>query len=421
MKDHKLKLNDLNPSDLRRVELAYSMGQGLDEGEAWERVPNRLSNATAARDKISAEKRRWLEMRFAEERFDQDVLDRVREDIDHEPWKVELEDVLQKLSGGVLKSVWVFNAGGVKEPADQTEWDWQIGNLARNSAWLVQKQLLKSRSGIAVGWGKTIAESIDAVAARFKRGVGEARAHERKKILVIPTVGTPSGGPATDVEHSSSKQAANLNEAINGTWKDCISLENSSCVMPPDLSDEQREGYLRATRMVGGGFEKIYGLPNHSQDQKPLIETVDTALTSAGAFHVESFFLKQLVQTGGVPLSTLKDVAAGDMGSALIPDERINGNSKLEEGFNQILRLLLPGIRLSHYQGIARRVAGRSDGPAGVILVALNGNKANIVLNCVRHQAVSVLVIDYHLAHSLKLLLAEEKKKTAAGKAGATS
>jgi hypothetical protein len=73
---------------------------------------------------------------------------------------------------------------------------------------------------------------------------------------------------------------------------------------------------------------------------------------------------------------------------------------------------LLPGIRLSHYQDIARRAAAHGEeGPAGVILLALNGNKARITLNCVRHRAVSVLIMDYHLAASLRTLLAEDKKK----------
>jgi hypothetical protein len=410
MKDQ--KLNDLNDADYRRATLAYLMAQGLDEGEAWGRVPNHLSTPTAARDKDVAEKRRWLVTKFGEELFGQGVLDKIREDIAHHPW-VDLERELRELSGGVLKSVWVFNAGNVAEPKDQSEWDWQIGNLALNSDWLIQRLLLQSQSGIAVGWGKTIAESITAVADRFRRGLGETRVNGRKRILVIPTVGTPPGASASDMEHSSTKQAANASEVINGNWKEGISLDNQWIVIPPDLSEDERRGFLRANQLAGGGFETIFGLPNHPQGRRPLIEVVDTALTSAGGFHVESFFLKQLAQAGKVPLDELKDLAAGDMGSALISNEKVKGDRKLEQRFSQILHLL-PGIRLSHYQDIAGRAADHgTEGPAGVILIALNGNKAKIALNCVRHKAVSVLIIDYHLADSLKSLLAEERTKNA--------
>jgi len=423
MKDQ--KLHHLDDTDYRRALLASLMAQGLDEGAAWEKLPDqRRSTSTASRDKGAAEKKRWLVTRFAEELFDEALLAKIRKDTAHHAGtRDELEKELRELSCGVLKSVWVFNAGEEAKPKDQAEWDWQIGNLARNSDWLIQKLLLQSQTGIAVGWGKTIAESIAAVASRFKRGLGETKGNGRKKIAVIPTVGTPPGASPSDLEHSSTKLAANTSEAINGTSNDCLSLDNTWIVIPPELKNEdQRWGFLMANyRLPGGGFERIFGRPNHPEGQTPLIEVVDTALTSAGGFHNESFFQKQLVDTGGVPLDELKELAAGDIGSALISHEQIRGHSELEGRFAEILRLL-PGIRLSHYRNIARRAAAHGDdGPAGVVLLALNGNKAKIALNCVRHQAVSVLVIDYHLAASLKALLAEERKKQTGGRAAGTS
>ena len=167
---------------------------------------------------------------------------------------------------------------------------------------------------------------------------------------------------------------------------------------------------MTANRLASG-FQTIFGSSNNSHErQKPLIETVDTALTSAGEFHSKSFFLRQLEQTGRVSLGQLKKLAVGDLGSALIRDEKITGKLELEERFNRIVEQL-PGIRLAHYQDIAQRGAvGETDGPAGVILLALNGNKANIVLNCVRHRAVSFLVVDYQLADKLKTLLPAKKR-----------
>jgi DNA-binding transcriptional regulator LsrR (DeoR family) len=400
------KVRDLDEANYRRALLAYLMGQGLDEGDARAQLANyHFSLPTASRDKDAAHKRRWLVTRFAEEMFDEAILERIRDEIAHRPWAYNgLEGTLRELSGGVLKSVWVFHAGDEADPGNQTEWDWQIGNLARNSAWLIQKLLLKSRTGIAVGWGKTVAESIDAIMPRFAHGRERDNGTGRKKLLVIPTVGTPPGAAPSDVDHSSSQQAANLSEAMNGTSKDCPSLHNTWPVEPPDMNEDERRGFQRANNLPGGGFERIYGSFRGTSAQTPLIDTVDTALTSAGAFHHQSFFLTQLRQTGKIDLDELQTLAEGDLGSALVPKEGMKRDSAEERRFNETLRLL-PGIKLAHYRDIAQRAARDPDGAAGVILVVLGQNKAKIALSCIRQQAVSVLVADYHLAAALKKVL----------------
>jgi hypothetical protein len=400
------KVRDLDEANYRRAVLAYLMGQGLDEGAAWAQLPNHRALSTASRDKDAARKRRWLITRFAEELFDEAVLNRLREDVAHRPWVDNgLEKKLRSLSGGVFKVVWVFHAGDVADPGNnQTEWDWQIGNLARNSAWLNQRLLLKSRTGIAVGWGKTVGESIDAIVERFAQGRDRDKANVRKKLLVIPTVGTPPGAAPSDLDHSSTQQASNLSEALNGASTDCPSLANTWTVLPPDMTEDERRGFLRANNLPGGGFERIFAASSQGAGTKPLIETVDTAVTSAGAFHHESFFLNQLREIGKIDMVELQTIADGDLGSALVQTEGTKRDKALQRRFDEVLRLL-PGIKLAHYQAIAQRAAKDPDGPAGVIMVALGANKAKIALRCVREQAVSTLVIDYHLAAALKTLL----------------
>jgi hypothetical protein len=431
------KYQYLNEVDYRRSLLACLMGQGLSEGVAWGKLPPEypIARATAARDKEAAEKKRWLVTRFAEESFEQPVLDQIREDVHHRPW-LDLEAKLRDLSGGVLKSIWVFYSGEEANPdGNQAEWKWQIGNFARNSDWLILKLLLRSKSGVAVGWGKTIATAIDAVADRIRRGAEEVKLNGRKKILITPTVGTPPGASSGDMEHSSTKLAANLSEAINGTWKNVLSLDNVWPVLPAELSgdDKQRERYgFWTSILMPGNYEAIFGLPENyrailslpdkaehkkslnnaqSNKAKPLIEVVDSLLTSAGAFHVDSYFLKQLRETGGVSIEELTKLAAGDIGSALVPSKETESKPEYNKRLNHILDLIT-GMRLFHCQDIARRAATNSDpqSPAGVILCALNGNKASIVLDLVRHQAVSTLVVDYHLADSLKSLLVKAKR-----------
>ena len=280
-----------------------------------------------------------------------------------------------------------------------------MGNFARNSAWLILQLLLRSQSGIGLGWGKTIANSILAVAERIK-SERKARPQRRKKITIIPTVGTP---PSTtldedELEHSSTKLARSLSEAINGTW-DVLSLENISPVLPPGLEGERRSGFI-LSNLIRGNYKAIFGDPDGSQSETPLIRTIDTILTSAGSFHVDSYYMKELVEIGQVTKKELVKLSPGDIGGVLIPGNAVENDPNNKARFAEILNLWT-GPKLEDYQNVARRAAASSSegAPAGVILCALNGNKANIVLNLVRLQAVSILVIDCHLANSLQKLL----------------
>ncbi len=390
--------------DYCRALLAYLISQGLSHKQAAEKLPEdmgKLPPATIARYVDTAEKRRWLVTSFDEKQFTPTELEKLREDAHHAPW-IDLEKNLQTLSGGVLKELWVFESGDKVNPGnDQAEWDWQMGNFARNSDWLILQLLLRSQNGIALGWGKTIANSILAVAKRIK-SEKNTRPRRRKKITIIPTVGTPPSTTSDDLETSSTKLARTLSDAMNGNW-DVLSLDNIWPVLPPGLEGERRSGFYLAN-LVKGNYRAIFGDPDGSQNATPLIKTIDTILTSAGAFHVDSYYMKELVETGQVNKKELRKLSLGDIGGVLIPCEAIDNDPKNKARFVEILNLWT-GPKIEDYQNVAQRAAAENAPGAGVILCALNGNKANIVLNLVRLQAVSVLVVDCHLANALQRYL----------------
>lgn len=394
--------------DYCRALLAYLISQGLNHEQAAEKLPldmGKLSRTTIARYVDAAEKKRWLVTRFGEEQFAAADLERLREDAHHTPW-IDLEKNLQALSGGVLKELWVFESGDKVSPGnDQVEWNWQMGNFARNSAWLVLQLLLRSQSGIALGWGKTIANSILAVAERIN-SEKKAMPRRRKKIIIIPTVGTPPSTTPNDLETSSTTLARTLSEAINGTWN-VLSLDNIWPVSPPGLKGERRSGFFQAN-LLRGNYEAIFGDPDGSQNVTPLIKTIDTFLTSAGAFHVDSYYMKELVETGKVNKRELTKLCLGDIGGVLIPDDAVEDDPKNKARFIEILNLWT-GPKIEDFQNVARRAAANNaaGAPAGVILCAMNGNKAKIVRNLVRLQAVSVLIVDCHLANSLQEQISE--------------
>jgi DNA-binding transcriptional regulator LsrR (DeoR family) len=393
--------------DYCRALLAYLISQGFNHQQAAEKLPEymgKLPPARIARYVDTARKRRWLETRFNEEQFPPAVLENIREDAHHTPW-IDLEKNLQTLSGGVLKELWVFESSDKANPGnDQAEWDWQMRNFAGNSAWLILQLLLRSQSGIGLGWGKTIANAILEVANRVK-SEKRARPRRRKKITIIPTVCTPPSTIPDDLAISSTKLARTLSEAITGTWDDVLSLENISPVLPPGLEGERRSGFFQAN-LIRGHYKAIFGDPDGPQNETPLIRTIDTILTSAGSFHVDTYYMKELVEIGKVTKKELTKLSLGDIGGVLIPGNAVENDPKNKARFVEILNLWT-GPKLEDYQNVARRAAANDaeDAPAGVILCALNGNKANIVLNLVRLQAVSMLVIDCHLANSLQRLL----------------
>jgi hypothetical protein len=413
------KHQHLDQVDYRRALLAYLISQGFSYKQASGKLPEemrKLAASTVHRDKETAKIRRWLITRFAEEQFEQAVLDALKEDAHHRPW-LKLEADLRKLSGGVLKSIWVFYSGDKEKPDSQTEWDWQIGNFARNSDWFILKLLLSSQSGVALGWGKTIATSIIAISERIRQdncmrqemGV-KPKGRKKPPLPIIPTVGTPPGVPPDDLEKSSTKLTQKLSEAMPGTWKSVWSLEGVRPVLPAGLNDIERKAILKFIRP--GALKTIFGDPDDPGSEPPLIRTVDTVLTSVGAFHVEQYFVKELISTGHVSKKELIYLALGDIGGVLVPREETEKNLRDKDRFDHILKLWT-GISLADYQDIAERAAANNapHSPAGTVICALNASKAEIVYELVRRKAVSTLVVDYHLANRLKSLLDKGRNK----------
>jgi DNA-binding transcriptional regulator LsrR (DeoR family) len=409
----KLGLEAISAAKLKKIKLAYLMGQGLTQNEAQGKL-NIKNPVEAHRAKKEALKNDWLRMQFNEDYFEDDLLTEIREDANHRQWQ-NLQSRLNLISEGTLKSIWVFYSGDNTNPDNDLEWDFQIRNLARNSSGLILKMLLNSKSGVGVAWGKTVSNVVVAIEERLKLEI-LAKSTSQRKIQIIPTVGTPPSISDEVIEKSSTRLAKNLSEALNGTRDNVPSLKNADPVLRGGLSEEERRGYCFAIE-DHSDYEKIFGKLNDSQKElsqgkKPLIKVIDTILTSCGAFHSESYFQNQLIARGGLTGDYLKRHFKGDIGSALIPSGIVINNTQDKKKFENMLNLLT-GINLGDYQEIARRATKNTDPnpPSGVILTAINDNKANIVLDCVKHKAVNVLIVDYHLANTLTSLLDKEERK----------
>jgi DNA-binding transcriptional regulator LsrR (DeoR family) len=156
------------------------------------------------------------------------------------------------------------------------------------------------------------------------------------------------------------------------------------------------------------GFRKIFGHDNH----QGLIEQLDTVLTSVGVFPKQEgqgdvqtggFLDERLRQEAGhgqpphITRESLSEAVAGDIGGWLLPRRNANKNQiKMIADLNRgWIGLTAAGLK---------RVAFADKAKPGVILLGMSAEKASMVLEAVRNNLVSVLIVDTSLAAELTKL-----------------
>lgn len=407
------RLRDLSEVELRAVKVAFYLAQGMSEteiagllfpNEAPETARPRVSNA-----KKLALRKGWLRRPTLGKSFPQEDNMALREEAHHHDWR-DLEEELHEQSGKVLKSLRVFYSGGNEEPKNKDEWDDEIELFAQNAAPYVLEHMCKSRTGIAVGWGTTVACAIEAL----DKCLGELRRlkqNGQKKTQIVPTACDPLK-PPKGRDTSSTSLAALLSDYLNGPRSGrVLSLENVPSVLPEIYIDDAKrksleQDFLKYCR----DYWEILG-DQEDPSSNSWANRVDTIISSGGSFHQWQIFADALLHNSGIVKDDLTKLAVGDIGGVLIP--RSGLSVKDTARFEQI-RKLWTGIRLEKYQRIARNAAqcNDPDGPAGSVLVAIGKGKAEIILDLVTRddtRVVNSLLIDVYLARAIRRLLAQRK------------
>jgi len=413
-----LRLRDLSEVELRAVKVAFYLAQGMSETEITGLLFPPEEPPETARPKVSnakklALRKGWLRRpAFSGKSFSQEDNLALREEAHHHDW-LGLEKELREQSGHVLKNLRVFYSGGNEVPKNKDEWDDAVELFAQNAAPYVLEQLCKSKSGIAVGWGTTVACAIEALG----ECIGESarlRQNEQKKISIVPTAGYPLQ-PPKGRDTASTSVARMLNDYLNGPRSGrVLSLENIPSVLAEIFKDDaKRKTFLEGFRYLRDYWE-ILG-DQDDPNSNSWVNRVDTIISSGGAFHQWQIFADALLHNSGIVKDDLTKLAVGDIGGVLIP--RLGLNAEDMARFEQIRRLWT-GIRLEKYQRIARDAARCSDpdGPAGSVLVAIGKNKAEIILDLVIRddtRVVNSLLIDVYLARAIRRLLDERKNNQA--------
>jgi hypothetical protein len=123
---------------------------------------------------------------------------------------------------------------------------------------------------------------------------------------------------------------------------------------------------------------------------------MDAVMTSVGSTDpVQNPWILGAAAAADVPAAELRRSIVGNVGGLFLPRPDLGRDQqKLVDGVNA----RWTGIQRHHYAACSQRAAARGHG--GTILVAV-GDKAEIVLACVRAGLVAELLIDSKLASAL--------------------
>jgi hypothetical protein len=257
----------------RRALVAYLTLQGMPQKDISyliSKLPEPIaggSQGTVSTDFQQAMDDDWIKTALSP-MFHPDLIQEIRDTVHLVRW-LDLAERLKAKSGGKLKDVRVFFSGvparGIIPRGKSAKFPAVLHRFARNAASYIEPQL--HRTGmVGVAGGSTLAEVMETLTDI--PAADRIRPKTSGPIKVIPVSCDPPAGSPEDVRIPSSTIAIELNRFLNGTTRPIPPLAN----IPPVVRNKEHiEDRI--------GWWEIFGGP------KPLVNEVDTVLTSAGAFH----------------------------------------------------------------------------------------------------------------------------------------
>ena len=252
-------------------------------------------------------------------------------------------------------------------------------------------ELLQRSDVCAVTWGSTVSHVVDGLAA------APPHLAPGRTIRFVPVCAEPTEQASN--RDTSSHLAQRLQRILRASDPQPPSLTGVFALIPRRYRGAEA-AVLRKFVDQAGSYREIFG--THT----PLIDRVDSLLTSAGASRrVMGFVHEELLRAGSTPSkpltsAKLSELVAGDIGGIIIPKPGLNAAARREV---EQLAAMWTGVTLAHLLRIARQ-ADRTGRP-GVILVALGSDRAEIVAEAVRRGLVNELIVDRQLANALTRLL----------------
>lgn len=270
----------------------------------------------------------------------------------------------------------------------------EFGHAAAGCA---EELLRQSTRRIGVSWGTTVANLVSAMEM-----LGCAAPRKRNPIMFLPLSGEPLGMATT--HFSASTLAGRLNELLNGSKKFAHSLAAVPALIPKSFSTKDVTIIRRFITHVEAYKDIFYGGSGGSAQNEPLIETIDTVITSVGAAETTlGWGEDEFGRTASFNRVDLKELIIGDISGVLIPKPNLKNPERKKL---HLIEERWTGVKEVHLKECARKA--NENKTSGVIIATIGANKGEIVLECIKRGLVNHLLIDQDLADKLRGLLDQE-------------
>jgi DNA-binding transcriptional regulator LsrR (DeoR family) len=296
-------------------------------------------------------------------------------------------------------------------PGDQLHFELRVldegDTFSMAAAERVVELLLRS-SNVGVMWGQTLSGVISAISSLQ----GEPWKQENPNIQCIPLCGDPVFLMSQmEQPFSASQLAADLEQMLTGSLRpDLPSLSGVSAYIARRYIGSKSKTTVDLESALGfmrdfPGYKRIFGETHQPDQSTPMVDRLDTLLTSVGILnnsdeieipYTGTFIQERLAQEKEISKDELNEWIIGDLGGVLIERESEFRKSvnMLNEGWT--------GANLDHYRRIAN--AAGEDGHPGVVVIASSRQKAKMIKRIVQDGLVNQLIIDASLADGLRNL-----------------
>lgn len=247
--------------------------------------------------------------------------------------------------------------------------------------------ILKRSKVVGVAYGTTLGRVISGLE---ETNPGPSR--RRRLVQFVPTCGEPYG---TSVRaDSSSHLAAELHRIVNEDTGSCVSLAGVPAVIPQKVIEKGAHDAFREFIDHCRNYRRVFG--SSKDTATPLVDRFDTVITSVGMSEGHWRMCgEELCDIGGINRDEFRKWILGDIGGVLLP--RSNGQTPKSNELLKQYAAQWTGISRKQYELVARR--GKRRG--GVVVFAIGGNKAEIVLKVIKEGLVNHLICDQDLAEKL--------------------
>lgn len=351
------------------------------------KVLGALSQPQVSRLLAHAEQQHYLviEQRFARELFHSDWLREIEQLLNPPQLVDDLRRYCQR-EGIALPRLRTFESGPGNTDIRLHQRRTRFGKIAAGRI----VELIEASRVVGVAWGRTIKSVLEGIQGSHLP-IGAGHQIEFAAVCAELVSLTQSG-------HSSSMLASALDGIFNSPPEEQPQLTAFPAYIPARYDDAIRNS-IRTYINDTAGYRRVFSGPD------ALIGRMDMLMTSVGSANtpIHGSF-DELVSAGEVDAGDLRKLVLGDMAGILIPRRDLDAaDARIVRDLNE----MSTGLRLDHVDAIARRGLA-AQGRAGVVVLALRSERAEIVLELIRRQLVNELIIDHAAARSLQDLLSVE-------------